>query len=106
MRKDRGWRQCLRGWPLRRQNGEEALEFAERHENLRSGLESLEVAALDGAVDALHRQAEHAGRFQAGEDKRRAIRVSPWDSLSGWERAGGRFEPKILASTAVLGPAL
>ena len=65
------------GWPVRRQGGAKALKFVELDEDLCSGLESLKVAALDGAVDALHREAEHVGRFRAGEDKPRAIRVSP-----------------------------
>ena len=80
----------MRGWPVRRQGGAKALKFVERDEDMCSGPESLKVAALDGAVDALHREAEHVGRFRAGEDKPRAIRVSPFGmAFRGRERASG-----------------
>ena len=97
MRKDRGWPKCLRGWPVRRQGGAKALKFVERDEDMCSGPESLKVAALDGAVDALHREAEHVGRFRAGEDKPRAIRVSPleWPLGAGKGLAGANVLRKI-----------
>ena len=91
MRKE-GWPWCLRGWPVRRQGGAKALKFVELDEDLCSGPESLKVVALDGAVDALHREAEHVGRFRAGEDKPRAIRVSPleWPLGAGKGLAGAK----------------
>ena len=95
MRKDRGWPQCLRGWPVRRQGGAKALKFVERDEDLCSGPESLKVAAPDGAVDALHREAEYVGRFRAGEHKPRAIRVSPLEWPLGARASGGEGFEKI-----------
>ena len=106
MRKDRGWPKCLRGWPVRRQGGAKALKFVERDEDMCSGPESLKVAALDGAVDALHREAEHVGRFRAGEDKPRAIRVSPLEPLGAGKGLAGA---KVLRKSRLApspGPAL
>jgi len=90
----------LRGWPVRRQGGAKALKFVELDEDLCSGLESLKVAALDGAVDALQREAEHVGRFRAGEDKPRAIRVSPLEPLGAGKGLAGA---KVLRKSR-LGP--
>src|SRR6516162_4046142 len=106
MRKE-GWPWCLRGWPVRRQGGAKALKFVELDEDLCSGLESLKVAALDGAVDALHREAEHVGRFRAGEDKPRAIRVSPleWPLGAGKGLAGAKVLRKSRLAPSP-GPAL